>query len=78
MNSKPYFRVELTEEDQIHVECDGSGQELMNLFANVINDNPDIAAKQQFPGEYGFAGGCGNSWHHVEQFSGRHGGFSCV
>jgi hypothetical protein len=25
------------------VECDGSGQELMNLFANVINDNPDLA-----------------------------------
>jgi len=43
MNNKPYFRVELTEEDQIRVECDGSGQELMNLFANVINDNPDIA-----------------------------------
>ena len=43
MNNKPYFRVELTENDQIHVECDGSGQELMNLFANVINDNPDIA-----------------------------------
>jgi hypothetical protein len=43
MNNKPYFRVELTEEDQIHVECDGSGQELMNLFANVINDNPDLA-----------------------------------
>ncbi len=42
-NKKPYFRVELTEEDQIHVECDGSGQELMNLFANVINDNPDLA-----------------------------------
>lgn len=43
MNKKPYFRVELTEEDQIHVEVDGTGQELMNLFANVINDNPDIA-----------------------------------
>ena len=43
MNKKPYFRVEVTEEDQIHVECDGSGQELMNLFANVINDNPDLA-----------------------------------
>ena len=43
MNKKPFFRVELTDEDQIHVECDGSGQELMNLFANVINDNPDIA-----------------------------------
>jgi hypothetical protein len=42
-NKKPYFRVELTEENQIHVECDGSGQELMNLFANVINDNPDLA-----------------------------------
>jgi hypothetical protein len=42
-NKKPYFRIELTEEDQIHVECDGSGQELMNLFANVINDNPDLA-----------------------------------
>ena len=41
--NKPYFRVELTEENQIHVEVDGSGQELMNLFANVINDNPDIA-----------------------------------
>jgi len=41
--NKPYFRVELTEENQIHVECDGSGSELMNLFANVINDNPDIA-----------------------------------
>ncbi len=35
MNSKPYFRVELTEEDQIHVECDGSGQELMNLFTKL-------------------------------------------
>jgi hypothetical protein len=43
MNNKPYFRVELTEDDKIHVECDGSGQELMNLFANVINDNPDLA-----------------------------------
>ena len=43
MNKKPFFRVELTEEDQIHVEVDGTGQELMNLFANVINDNPDIA-----------------------------------
>ena len=43
MNKKPFFRVELTDEDQIHVECDGSGQELMNLFANVINDNPDLA-----------------------------------
>ena len=43
MNNKPYFRVEVTDEDQIRVECDGSGQELMNLFANVINDNPDIA-----------------------------------
>jgi hypothetical protein len=42
-NKKPYFRVEVTDEDQIRVECDGSGQELMNLFANVINDNPDIA-----------------------------------
>ena len=42
-NKKPYFRVELTENDQIHVECDGSGQELMNLFANVINDNQDLA-----------------------------------
>jgi hypothetical protein len=42
-NKKPYFRVEVTEEDQIRVECDGSGQELMNLFANVINDNPDLA-----------------------------------
>lgn len=41
--SKPHFRVELTDENQIHVECDGTGQELMNLFANVINDNPDIA-----------------------------------
>ena len=41
--NKPYFRVELTDENQIHVEVDGSGQELMNLFANVINDNPDIA-----------------------------------
>ena len=43
MNKKPFFRVELTDEDQIHVEVDGTGQELMNLFANVINDNPDIA-----------------------------------
>ena len=43
MNKKPFFRVELTEEDQIHVEVDGTGQELMNLFANVINDNPDLA-----------------------------------
>ena len=43
MNKKPYFRVEVTEDDKIHVECDGSGQELMNLFANVINDNPDLA-----------------------------------
>ena len=43
MNKKPFFRVELTVEDQIHVEVDGTGQELMNLFANVINDNPDIA-----------------------------------
>ena len=43
MNKKPFFRVELADEDQIHVECDGSGQELMNLFANVINDNPDLA-----------------------------------
>ena len=43
MNNKPYFRVEVTDEDQIRVECDGSGQELMNLFANVINDNPDLA-----------------------------------
>jgi hypothetical protein len=42
-NKKPYFRVEVTEDDKIHVECDGSGQELMNLFANVINDNPDLA-----------------------------------
>jgi hypothetical protein len=42
-NKKPYFRVELTENDQIHIECDGSGQELMNLFANVINDNQDLA-----------------------------------
>jgi len=42
-NNKPYFRVEVTDEDQIRVECDGSGQELMNLFANVINDNPDLA-----------------------------------
>jgi hypothetical protein len=42
-NKKPYFRVEVTDEDQIRVECDGSGQELMNLFANVINDNPDLA-----------------------------------
>ena len=41
--NKPYFRVELTDENQIHVEVDGTGQELMNLFANVINDNPDIA-----------------------------------
>lgn len=41
--SKPHFRVELTDEDKIHVEVDGTGQELMNLFANVINDNPDIA-----------------------------------
>ena len=40
---KPHFRVELTDENQIHVEVDGTGQELMNLFANVINDNPDIA-----------------------------------
>ncbi len=43
MNKKPFFRVELTDEDQIHVEVDGTGQELMNLFANVINDNPDLA-----------------------------------
>ena len=43
MNKKPYFKIELTDEDQIHVECDGTGQELMNLFANVINDNQDLA-----------------------------------
>ena len=43
MSTKPHFRVELTDENQIHVEVDGTGQELMNLFANVINDNPDIA-----------------------------------
>lgn len=42
-NTKPYFKVGLTEDDKIHVEVDGTGQELMNLFANVINDNPDIA-----------------------------------
>jgi hypothetical protein len=43
MNKKPFFKIELTDEDQIHVECDGTGQELMNLFANVINDNQDLA-----------------------------------
>jgi hypothetical protein len=32
----------MTEEDQIAVECEGSGGELMNLFANVMNDNEDI------------------------------------
>jgi hypothetical protein len=32
----------MTEEDQIAVECEGSGGELMNLFANVMNDNKDI------------------------------------
>jgi hypothetical protein len=40
--SLPFFTVRKTEENQIHVECEGSGGELMNLFANVMNDNNDI------------------------------------
>ncbi len=40
--SLPFFNVRMTEEDQIAVECEGSGGELMNLFANVMNDNKDI------------------------------------
>jgi hypothetical protein len=40
--SLPFFTVRKTEENQIHVECEGSGSELMNLFANVMNDNNDI------------------------------------
>lgn len=40
--SLPFFNVRMTEEDQIAVECEGSGGELMNLFANVMNDNEDI------------------------------------
>ena len=40
--SLPFFTVRKTEENQIHVECEGSGGELMNLFANVMNDNDDI------------------------------------
>ena len=40
--SLPFFNVRMTEEDQIAVECEGSGGELMNLFANVMNDNDDI------------------------------------
>ena len=40
--SLPFFKVCKTEENQIHVECEGSGGELMNLFANVMNDNDDI------------------------------------
>ena len=40
--SLPFFTVRMTEEDQIAVECEGSGGELMNLFANVMNDNEDI------------------------------------
>ena len=40
--SLPFFNVRMTEEDQIAVECEGSGGELMNLFANVMNDNKDM------------------------------------
>ena len=40
--SLPFFTVRKTEENQIHVECEGSGGDLMNLFANVMNDNDDI------------------------------------
>jgi len=40
--SLPFFNVRMTEENQIHVECEGKGGELMNLFANVMNDNEEI------------------------------------
>lgn len=40
--NKTYFLAEITEEG-IHVEVNGTGGDLMNLFANVINDNEDLA-----------------------------------
>ena len=39
---KAYFLVETTEEG-LHVEVNGTGRELVNLFANVIADNDDLA-----------------------------------
>lgn len=40
--NKTYFLAEITDEG-IHVEVNGTGGDLMNLFANVINDNEDLA-----------------------------------
>lgn len=40
--NKTYFLAEITEEG-IHVEVNGTGGDLMNLFANVIADNEDLA-----------------------------------
>ena len=40
--NKTYFLAEFTEEG-IHVEVNGTGGDLMNLFANVIADNEDLA-----------------------------------
>lgn len=41
-NKRTFFKAEFTE-DGIHVEVEGNGGDLMNLFANVIADNDDIA-----------------------------------
>ena len=40
--NRTYFLAEFTEEG-IHVEVNGTGGELVNLFANVISDNDDLA-----------------------------------
>ena len=40
--NRTYFLAEFTEEG-IHVEVNGTGGELVNLFANVIADNDDLA-----------------------------------
>ena len=40
--NKTYFLAEFTEEG-IHVEVNGTGGDLVNLFANVISDNGDLA-----------------------------------
>lgn len=40
--NKTYFLAEITD-DGIHVEVNGTGGDLMNLFANVIADNEDLA-----------------------------------